>query len=666
MTQSSASVSKGLPRWIAPLLIALICLVLEWPALKGPFVFDDFPNLSSLEKVQRYDVENLRIYLSQAHDFPGRPLAMLSFLPQKASWPNSPFPFKLVNLLIHLLCGGLVFAFTRQLLLAYRSRNQNAPLTAETYLVPCLTMAAWLWHPMQLSTTMLVIQRMTELFAVFLLLGLMLYVHAVISTQRSTVHRAIAMATGLGMCMVLATLSKESGILLPVYALAMDATLLRSQVASLEPTLRWLRRVLIYVPVAFILVYLGMQLPAYANIGSYRNFTLSERLLTESHIIFDYLGQIFFPRYGSYSIFHDGYPVSRSWLAPASTLFTAAGVACLIIAGFWLRKRSSVIAFAILWFLGGHLLESTVVPLELYFEHRNYIPMIGPLFALAYLAGIWIRAGSNKRLLAGTLAFAWLCACLIATSLTAITWGNADTLAATWKKADPDSIRATHMLAERYYDRGQYDKALATIDDLASRQPDSANLALSKAFLLCTNQSFDDQAYQRLLAILKVAPFERGGFEYVSNMKGLALADRCTPTLTAETWKAIPAALLTNPAYNSYRYAVGYLHYQLHEMAVKQGQLDEAIRQLDLTEQSDPDPELPRLKAQYLASAGLYDAAIQVLQNADYQRLPLLRRLLVDDKSINLDLINQLKEKEISAEKEGPPHPASSNATPAH
>ena len=648
----------SLRRWIAVALIGLLCLILEWPALKGPFVFDDFPNLAALEKVHHYNAKDIGIYFSEAHDFPGRPLAMLSFLPQKASWPNSPFPFKLINLLIHLFCGGLVFVLTRQLLLAYRDPNVS-PSTVSDF-IPYLTMAAWLCHPMQMSTTMLVIQRMTELFAVFVLLGLMCYVHALTHAGLSIARRATFMIAGLGLCLILATLSKENGILLPIYALSIDATLLRSQVARLEPLLRWLRRSLIYIPTAFMLVYLGMQLPAYAHVGSFRDFTITERLLTESHAIFDYLEQIFFPRYGIYTIFHDGYPVSRGWLAPASTLLTVAGLMCLTIAGFCLRQRSPIIAFAILWFLGGHVLESTVIPLELYFEHRNYVPMIGPLFALAYFVGSCIQSGASKRLIAGTIAFAWLGACLVTTSLTAITWGNADTLAVAWQKADPNSIRAAHQLAERYYNRGQYDKALAVIDTLSKQRPNSADLALSRVFLLCASNSLDDLQYQQLLDVLKVAPFERGGIEYVSNLKDFAVSGRCAPALTSETWKAIPAAILANPAYNSYLYAVGYMHYQLHEMAVRQGDLGQAIEQLNLTEQANPDAELPRLQAKYLASAGLYDAAIQTLEDADYHRLPLLRRLLVDDRGIDQEAIKLLKSKKNSISTK-----AASQITPA-
>jgi hypothetical protein len=68
-----------------------------------------------------------------------------------------------------------------------------------------------------------------------------------------------------------------------------------------------------------------------------------------------------------------------------------------------------------------------------------------------------------------------------------------------------------------------------------------------------------------------------------------------------------------------------------------------AIQELEAAYESDPDAEIPRLEAKYLISAGLYDQAIDTLRNTDYNRLPLLRRLLVDDRAINAADITEIK-----------------------
>src|SRR3546814_5561048 len=72
-----------------------------------------------------------------------------------------------------------------------------------------LCAARWALHPMQVSTVLYVVQRMTELAALFSLLGLICYVYG-----RQFVARPIAawtwMASGIGFFGLLAALSKES------------------------------------------------------------------------------------------------------------------------------------------------------------------------------------------------------------------------------------------------------------------------------------------------------------------------------------------------------------------------------------------------------------------------------------------------------------------------
>src|SRR5690606_4062183 len=131
-----------------------------WPALTGPFLFDDFPNLEHLAALDgRLDLASLANYASLYRSEPGRPLSMLSFVINDFDWPSNPWSFKYTNLMLHLLIGTIIFGFTRTLA---RLRD---PVAAHADLVALLTMAAWLLHPMQLSTSMLVVQRMTQVSA---------------------------------------------------------------------------------------------------------------------------------------------------------------------------------------------------------------------------------------------------------------------------------------------------------------------------------------------------------------------------------------------------------------------------------------------------------------------------------------------------------------------
>jgi tetratricopeptide (TPR) repeat protein len=49
------------------------------------------------------------------------------------------------------------------------------------------------------------------------------------------------------------------------------------------------------------------------------------------------------------------------------------------------RKKHPVFSLGLLWFFAGHLMESTVIPLEIAYEHRNYLPMLGVLLAIVHV-----------------------------------------------------------------------------------------------------------------------------------------------------------------------------------------------------------------------------------------------------------------------------------------
>ena len=99
-----------------------------------------------------------------------------------------------------------------------------------------------------------------------------------------------------------------------------------------------------------------------------RPYTLAERLMTEPRVVIFYLSQIFYPVPTRLSIEHD-VTISTSLLHPWSTLPSIALVIVLILFGLSQTQKRPVISFAILFFFLNHSIESTIVPLEILFEH---------------------------------------------------------------------------------------------------------------------------------------------------------------------------------------------------------------------------------------------------------------------------------------------------------
>ena len=96
-----------------------------------------------------------------------------------------------------------------------------------------------------------------------------------------------------------------------------------------------------------------------------RSFTLLERLLTEARVLWFYLGLIVLPRFEAFGLYHDDISLSTGLLMPWTTLPALLGLAGLVGIAWHVRNRAPLLAFGIAWFLIGHSLESTVLPLEI-------------------------------------------------------------------------------------------------------------------------------------------------------------------------------------------------------------------------------------------------------------------------------------------------------------
>jgi hypothetical protein len=315
-------------------------------------------------------------------------------------------------------------------------------------------------------------------------------------------------------------------------------------------------------------------------------------------------------------------------------------VAAAATAGFALRKRFPVLALAFLWFLGGQVIESSSVMLELYFEHRNYTPSIGLFLACAIAIGGMKSERWRQLSLAG--AGAWIFMCTLVTGLSARVYASEDKLAAVWSSQHPASIRAQSMLANQLYLHGNIPSALQIIDNARSIHPLDTGLAQMQLFFNCALGKTMATEVSSLQQLFLRAPWSAGGFHYTKQLRILAQAGHCKVFGVGE-WKNLVDAMLANPAYTRNGVSAGFLHYQLSELAVAQGDLDAAITGLQAAYRRDPDADIPRVEAKYLASAGLYGEAITVLQTTDYTHLPLLRRWLVNDRAINSELIEILR-----------------------
>jgi hypothetical protein len=84
------------------------------------------------------------------------------------------------------------------------------------------------------------------------------------------------------------------------------------------------------------------------------------------------------------------FSISKTILNPPTTLISILIVAGLIGYSIWTAKKKPVLSFFILWYFGNLVIESSIFPLEMVYEHRLYLPAVGPfvLFSLLMVRGI--------------------------------------------------------------------------------------------------------------------------------------------------------------------------------------------------------------------------------------------------------------------------------------
>ncbi len=373
--------------WLA-LALCLVAVLIYLPGLSGDYMFDDHANL--LEN-PRLDMATLSLQsLADAAFSSGsgtlrRPVSMASFALNRYFFGISPYSHKVVNLCIHLLTGVGLWVLGSLIVRAYRRRYEHQLPTGTERWLPLVVAGLWLVHPLNLTTVLYIVQRMAGLSALFSVAGLCLYLLGRLRMQDGRPGLALIL-TGLLLFGGLAVLSKENGILLPLYMLVLEITLFgfRSGHDTRDRRILGFFLLVLALPALLFLVALIFHPEKLSNY-EVRTFTMAERVLTEARVLVFYLKMIIMPSLSQLGLYHDDITISKGVLDPPATLLSILALAGLLAAAAVMFTRRPLISLGILWFFSGHLLESTVISLEIAHEHRNYLADYGILLACCVL-----------------------------------------------------------------------------------------------------------------------------------------------------------------------------------------------------------------------------------------------------------------------------------------
>lgn len=591
----------------------LIVLVLAWfcyqPAMSGAFQLDDVSNLGGLANVEDA-ASAIEFALSGEAGPSGRPLALLTFALQAAHWDEGASAFLRANLLIHLLNALVLAACLYQLGCLRRVERHNAVMTAAA------AAGIWVIMPLLATASLLVVQRMATLSALFVLLGLGAYLLARRRIDVAPTRALLGMSASIVAGVLLSILCKESGLLLPTLILVLESTLLRRPESVNLARWRLWQAVFLWLPTLVVVAYLGSR-AVYPDwmIGK-RDFNAWERVLTQARVLWIYLLKAVVGLPGQLGVYQDPPAISRSLLELPALLASIAWLAVTTAAVVW-RRRFPLFAFAVLWYLTGHLLESTVFPLELYFEYRNYLPMVGPAYALcSYLlpGGAQLRRAAALAIPAYILASAYFLYSFSSLS------GEPSLASRYWATQYPHSVRAvTTMATYQLREEGPL-RTLATIDRFVIEHPQHAYLRIQELNLLCKIAPGQDHSVvlAELRRDLPGVDFTYSAGTMLSQLLDTVAASNCedvdlgTVRELAGLLQANPRYVL-NPSYNQFH------HKLLAGIARLQGDFTASLALLEEAIAYKPSTELNMMMVSALASAGEYAAAAAFIDRASEQ-----------------------------------------------
>jgi hypothetical protein len=449
--------------------------------------------------------------------------------------------------------------------------------------------------PINLMAVLYVVQRMESLCQVFVLAGLWAYLHGrwmmltAESARRDRWGLALAVS-GIVLGTVLGLTSKETAVLLPVFAFLAEWILLKFSRSALHPSptgrgaggegtglaissmetepspapsghplpmgegksrtdkrIWTLFTVTLFIPavLGFLWLLRGALRPG-ALAG--REFTLAQRLLTEPRVLVDYLHWTLLPDPMVLSLYHDEIQISTGLLTPWTTLGAILLLAALIGVAIWLRNRRPLVSLGIGWFFAAQLLTATIIPLELVYEQRMYFASIGVLLAVgALLLGLrWKIALPLLRGFVVAVALLWFA---VATNLRAQEWSNPLRLAVAEANRHPDSARAVYeagrllLIASNYQPGKALEESWKYLRQAAAI-PGSSALADQAMIMIADHhrEGADDAYWDSMAHKLRDQPIRQEDISALISLTNCYKADICKFDV-AQLQRAYEAAL---------------------------------------------------------------------------------------------------------------------------
>jgi len=386
-------------------LIALFVFLLYSNTLNYPFHFDDRETIIENPSIHLTEISWKQIsnIYNNYHGHRYIPLASLAF--NYYLNKQNTFGYHLFNVIVHIINGIFIFYFVKMTLLLISRNTPNSEIPYlkfhSLFYIPLFSSLLWLVHPLQTNSVTYIVQRMNSLAAMFYILSMLSYIKGRMfqirtpdspkpktGGEKSWAYKPFLYFVACTIAGFLSAACKENSVTLPFFIILYEFYFFQNLKSSWLKKFIGLAFVIVIFSAILVQIFIGLTIIKwYFNIYYEGfSFTMLQRALTEFRVVIYYITLFFFPHPNRMNFDYD-FPLSHSLMDPITTLLSLCAIISLISVSLVYAKKERLLSFGILWFFGNLAIESSIIPLDIIFEHRTYLPSI--LFSVIFVAIVW-------------------------------------------------------------------------------------------------------------------------------------------------------------------------------------------------------------------------------------------------------------------------------------
>ncbi len=466
-------------KWhIISVFFIVICILLSYSnSFHNSWNFDDITNITEKQSVRidSFSLSSLRNILMKSTNS-RRFISNLSFAVNYYFHEYDVFGYHVVNTLIHVLTSIVLYLF---IYLTFSGTYLKEKYGKHAYIIASCASLIFAVHPVHTQAVTYIVQRMSGMAALFYMSSMLFYVKGKLSDGKAGLFFfALSITAAL-----LAFGTKENTIMLPLMIFLYELYFFRKFKLSKAKKILLMALALTAVPLIGAMMIFGTEHLSSLLAGyKFRDFTMMERLLTQPMVVLYYISLLILPLPSRLNLDYD-FPVSHSLFDPTATFISICILSGLVLFSVIRAKKFPLLSYFILWYFINLLIESSIFPLEIAYEHRLYIPSIG-FIVLAVVSGIngLHYISSKVKTESPYLKHAGICIFIILILLLSagtykrnLVWKNAYTLWSDVVQKSPNKARPRNYLGLAYFEKGLLDEAIIQYKECLSIDPSFAN-----------------------------------------------------------------------------------------------------------------------------------------------------------------------------------------------